>query len=61
MKTEKILEYAEVAATYFRSLTDKGVPATHAVQLTSSFVGNVMVTEAMGKEPREPWEGDRPA
>lgn len=56
MTTEKILEYAEVAAVYFRALTDKGIPPNHAVNLTSAFVGNVVITDSLGKEPREPWK-----
>jgi hypothetical protein len=56
IKTEKVIEYAELAATYFRALVDKGIPPTHAVNLTASFVGNVVIAETYGKEPREPWK-----
>lgn len=58
MKPEKILEYAELAACYFRALVDKGVAPPHAVSLASSFVGNVLFASEFGKEPRQPWEGD---
>lgn len=56
MKTEKILEDAEVAAVYLRALIDKGVPMVAAVNLTSSYVTSIRFTEASKEAPREPWQ-----
>jgi hypothetical protein len=56
MTTEKILAHAEMAAIYFRALVDKGVPAQAAVQLTCSYVGSVVISQAGNEGPREPWQ-----
>lgn len=53
MNLEKIIRYAEIAAGYFRALIDKGIPPAHAIDLTSSFVASVVITDRAGKEPRE--------
>lgn len=56
MKTEKILEHAEVAATYFRALVAKGVPVEAAVSLTGSYTITIALREDRNQPPREPWE-----
>lgn len=58
MKTEKIIEDAEVAAVYLRALIDKGVPMMAAVSLTQSYVSANRISESAKDEPRKPWEGD---
>lgn len=55
-KTEVILAHAELAATYFRALVDKGVPVDSAVSMTSSYVSSTILSERYGKPPQEPWE-----
>lgn len=57
MTTEQILEDAEIAAMYFRSLCDKGIPAFHAVSLTASYVQTCVAMRVSEKQPPEPWEG----
>ncbi len=54
--TEKVLEDAEIAATYLRALIDKGVPMVAAVSLTSSYVQAHQITESQKSEPKKPWE-----
>lgn len=54
---ERVVEHAELAACYFRALAEKGVPAMAAVNLTGSYVGAVVITQASGENPQEPWEG----
>lgn len=54
--TEKIIEDAEIAACYFRSLVGKGVPPDAAVQLTASYVSTLLIAEKSGQPPREPWQ-----
>jgi len=56
--TERILEDAEVAAMYLRSLIERGVPMVAAVTLTSSYVQSRQFVEAGKDKPREPWEGE---
>lgn len=56
MKTERVLEHAEVTAVFFRALVDRGVPVAPAAQLTASYVSTVVITEASGEKPREPWQ-----
>lgn len=56
MKTEKILEHAELAAIYFRALVDKGVPIRAATDLTSSYVHATIYAAASNEKPREPWQ-----
>lgn len=56
MPTERVLESAEIAAVYFRALVNRGVPAQHAVSLTSSFCCALVIAGAQQQEPQEPWE-----
>lgn len=56
MNTEKILQDAEVAATYLRALVDKGVPMVAAVPLTSSYVSARQIVEGNKDGPSEPWK-----
>ena len=56
MTTEKILEDAEIAATYLRALIDKGIPMSAAVPLTASYVQAHQITESQKDEPKKPWE-----
>lgn len=53
---EKVLEHAEIAASYFRALVEKGVPAMAAVSLAGSYVSSVAIIEASGENPQEPWK-----
>ncbi len=57
MTPEQIIAHAEIAATFLRSLTDKGVPMSAAVPLTSSYLQTVAITESVNRNPKEPWEG----
>jgi len=56
INTEQVLEDAEVAAIYFRGLTDKGVQAYHAATLTASYVSSRQIARASSEEPKKPWE-----
>jgi len=58
LTVERILADAEIAATYFRALCDKGVPAMAAVSLTSSYVSGHIISRGANEEPRKPWEPD---
>lgn len=58
MKTEQIMEDAEITAVYLRALLDKQVPMLAAVQLTSSYVSSYQITRASQNEPKKPWEGE---
>lgn len=57
MNSERIIAHAEIAACYFRSLVEKGVPVTAAVSLTSTYVQSVQFIDAGKEAPKEPWEG----
>lgn len=56
IQTEQIIEDAEVAAIYLRSLLAKDVPMMAAVSLTSSYVSSCQITRASNQEP--PLPGD---
>ena len=53
---EQVLEDAELAASYLRALTEKGVPAQAAMFLTSSYLGTVVGERIRGEQPKPPWE-----
>lgn len=57
LTTEQIMADAEVAALYFRTLCDKMVPASAAVQLTGSYMISVVSARSYNEKPRDPWEG----
>ncbi len=54
--TEDILADAEVAATYFRALLDKGMLPPAALELTRSYVQAYQFSRLSNEEPRKPWE-----
>jgi len=56
MKTEHIIEDAEIAAVYLRALIDKGVPVMAAVSLASSYVSARQITDRGNDEPKAPWQ-----
>lgn len=56
IKTEHVLETAEITAIYLRALTDKGIQPEHAVMLTASYISSLISTSARMQLPREPWE-----
>lgn len=57
MKTEQVLQHAEIAATFFRALVTNGVPVSAAVSLTGNYILSIAVRESGNEPPREPWEG----
>lgn len=56
LPTEKILEHAEVVASFFRALVDKGIPVSAAISLAQTYIQTVVLTDITGQEPKKPWE-----
>jgi hypothetical protein len=54
--TEQIIEDAEIAAAYLRSLIEKGVPMMAAVSLTSSYISSFAIRDLGDDPPKEPWQ-----
>lgn len=55
-RTEKVIEDAELAATYFRTLVANGMHSVHATQICGSYVQYRLVMEASKDKPRDPWD-----
>lgn len=56
MKTEQILEDAEMAATFLRTLISKGVPSQAAIIITSAYISSTISAREATRPPQEPWE-----
>ncbi|MDP1890519.1 MAG: hypothetical protein Q8K55_06455 [Gemmatimonadaceae bacterium] len=54
---EQILQDAEVAATFFRALCDRGVPVQAAVNMTGQYLSTLAIRDGMKERPDEPWRG----
>jgi hypothetical protein len=56
--TEQMLEDAELAATFLRTLVEKGVPLSAATTLTGQYLQTAVFARVGSEKPQEPWNPD---
>jgi hypothetical protein len=59
IKAETVIDHAEAAALFLRTLVDEGVPVTHAVQMACSYASGLVIGNR-DEKPRRAWEDERP-
>lgn len=56
--SEEVIEDAEIAALFFRSLVSNGMTVMIATQVTAAHTSARQITRASAQKPRDPWEKD---
>lgn len=55
-RAENVIDHAEAAALFYRTLVDRGMPVAQAASVAGSYVSALVIAATANRNPPQPWD-----